>query len=489
MARRTQLRWLVVLTLAWIAWAVWFASTGTASFAMTVVDDDGRPLPGAVVEVAGDPVATTGPDGVAVIDWNRGEKHYELSAPGYLPLTVRLDEPPDEAQVVRMRSSILRGQVTDGDGLPVPGVYVAAGLGEGVTGADGAFVVEHAQPGPVRMWRPAWEEVAFSWDGSPGARTVTVEPLVLKAVHVSGDAAGDPNRWAELVALSESTELNAVMLDLKDEDGLIFYDTAVAIAHEAGSVVPRFDLGQVARELSDKDLYLIGRIVTFQDPRAALSVPSMAVGNRETGGVYVKNGQYFLDPTDPDAREYGLSLAVEACRLGVDEIQFDYVRYPDGFGPAALFDGGASAEVRVATIQSFLETAKERLHPLGCAVAGDIFGFMTTATGDGGIGQQWEVVTDVLDVISPMVYPSHYDSGWYGFDNPNDHPGEMVTRALGDGLERLDSAAVIRPWLQDFGYTDDQVREQIDAAEQYGLGWMLWNAFSNVSEAALEPEG
>ncbi len=252
--------------------------------------------------------------------------------------------------------------------------------------------------------------------------------------------------------------------------------------------MPRFDLGEVSRQLADRDLYLIGRIVTFQDPRAARTLPSMAVGNRDTGGVYVKNGQYFLDPTDQQAREYGLSLAVEACRLGVDEIQFDYVRYPDGFGPAASFDGGSDGGARVFTIQTFLEAAKARLHPLGCAVAGDIFGFITSATDDGGIGQQWEVVTDVLDVVSPMVYPSHYGPGWYGFDTPNDHPGEMVTRALADGLRRLDSAAVIRPWLQDFGYTDEQVREQIEAAESYGLGWMLWNANSNVSEGALERE-
>jgi hypothetical protein len=313
--------------------------------------------------------------------------------------------------------------------------------------------------------------------------------MVIKAVHVGGDAAGDPGRWDDLVALAETTELNAVMLDLKDEEGLVFYDSDVEIARRAGAVDRRFDLGAVSRQMADAGLYLIGRIVTFQDPRAARAIPEIAVGDSSTGGVYSKNGQYFLDPTDPEARAYGLSLAMEACRLGVDEIQFDYVRYPDGFGQQATFDGGSDGGTRVYTIQTFLEEAKARLHPLGCAVAGDIFGFITAATDDGGIGQQWEVVTDVLDVVSPMVYPSHYGPGWYGFDVPNDHPGEMVNRALGDGIRRLDSAAVIRPWLQDFGYSADQVREQIDAAESYGLGWMLWNANSNVSEGALRPRG
>jgi hypothetical protein len=178
---------------------------------------------------------------------------------------------------------------------------------------------------------------------------------------------------------------------------------------------------------------------------------------------------------------------VEACQLGVDEIQFDYVRYPDGLPDTVVFDEGSDPETRVATIESFLLEARDILHPHGCAVAADIFGFITTARDDGGIGQQWEIVADALDVVSPMLYPSHYSADWYGFARPVDHPGEMVSRALEDGISRLERGAIIRPWLQDFGYTDDQVRAQTDSAEAFGLGWMLWNAFSNVSVGALDP--
>ncbi len=111
---------------------------------------------------------------------------------------------------------------------------------------------------------------------------------------------------------------------------------------------------------------------------------------------------------------------------------------------------------------------------------------VTTETSDGGIGQRWEDIAGVVDVVSPMVYPSHYGPDWYGYENPNDHPGPMVNRALSDGMERLPRNVVVRPWLQDFGYNAAQVREQIDSAEKFGLGWMLWNASSNVTTGALD---
>lgn len=172
--------------------------------------------------------------------------------------------------------------------------------------------------------------------------------------------------------------------------------------------------------------------------------------------------------------------------MGVDEVQFDYVRFPDARTEEATFDGGVTIDVRTSTVTGFLRDAVDLLHPMGCAVAADVFGFTTApGTDDGGIGQRWEDVTEIVDVASPMVYPSHYGPQWYGFDNPNDHPGPMVTNALEDGLGRLPRNVVVRPWLQDFGYTADQVRAQIDSAEKFGLGWMLWNAKSVVTTDAL----
>lgn len=485
MARRKQLRLRLFVTAVWVAWGIWYLATGNDTFAVTVVNDTGEPVVGASVIADDRELATSDAQGVAEVEWSRGRRVFTLEAPGYLPATLSVDRPPDLAVTVQMRPSLLRGVVSDSEGLPIPHVQVSAGFGQAVTGRDGEFTVRMAEPGDVRVRRPAWEPADFVWNGSPGERTITLVPRMVKAIHVSGEAAGDAVRWDHLLSLVETTELNSIMLDLKDEYGIVYYDTQVQVAHRAGSVYPGYDLAAVARDMADRDIYLIGRIVTFQDPLAARAFPEMAVGNRVTGGVFNKGGQYFLDPTDAQARQYALDLAEEACLLGVDEIQFDYIRYPDGYGGVAVFDGGADSATRVQAIQTFIEAARDILHPYGCAVAGDIFGFITRQEGDGGIGQKWEVVTEVLDVVSPMVYPSHYSSGWYGFDRPNDHPGDMVERALGDGLERLEVGAVIRPWLQDFGYTRDQVRAQIDSAEKYGLGWMLWNITSVFSEEAL----
>ena len=228
--------------------------------------------------------------------------------------------------------------------------------------------------------------------------------------------------------------------------------------------------------------------MTFQDPVAARAVVDMAILDTATGGPLRKRNQYFLDPTDQQSREYALRLAEEVCAAGFDEIQFDYVRFPDGYPDTAVFDLGDSEGVRIGTITSFLDQAADRLHPLGCLVAADIFGFITSAIGDGGIGQEFAALTATADVISPMVYPSHYSKGWFGFDKPNDHPGEVVAGALDAGINRLESQTVIRPWLQDFYYTPSQVREQIDAAEARSLGWMLWNAVSEFEVDALDRE-
>lgn len=450
-----------------------------------MVDERGEPVAGAALVEGDERIATTGPDGIASLEWS-DEMTLEVQAEGYHPQPVTTPT-VDTATKVRLMPRTLRGVVQDPQGRPVKGVYVESGQGRAVSDSAGQFTVRLAEPGNVRVWRPAWHLGDFDWDGGLGERTISIEPRVVKAVHITGEVAGDPVRWEAMLELKDTTELNGVMLDLKDEYGLIYYETQVGVADEANAVYPLYDLAEVVRDVDARGLYLIGRIVTFQDPQAAQRIPEIAAYDSATGGPYNKGGQWFLDPTDPKARGYALSLAVEACQFGVDEIQFDYVRYPDGLPDSVVFDGGSDSETRVATIESFLLEARDVLHPLGCAVAGDIFGFITTARDDGGIGQQWEIVADALDVVSPMLYPSHYSTGWYGFDRPVDHPGDMVRRALEDGIERLERGTVIRPWLQDFGYTADQVREQTESAEAFGLGWMLWNAFSNVSVDALDP--
>lgn len=484
MARRTVFRLLVAFTLVWAGWAGWSLIGRSYPYELRVLDDLGDPIVSAVVDVGGSQVGTTGSDGHVDMVWS-GSEVLEVSAPGHVPQTVTLsDRPLDHFDVV-LKARVLRGRVVDVEGDAIGGATIDAGAGGAVSDAEGYFQIRGAEEGMVSVSRPAWLPASFRWDGETGDALVEMEPFTARAVHIEGEAVRDA--WDRYVEMAMDTELNAVMIDLKDETGQVWYDTENATAVEIGADAAAYDLEAAAAQAHDLDLYVIGRIVLFNDPIAAVRLPEIAVWDTATNAPYHANGQYFLDPTDPAARQYGLDLALEACGAGVDEIQFDYVRFPDKRSESAQFDGGVGPEVRLSTITNFLIDAVAQLHPQGCAVAADIFGYLTTATDDGGIGQRWEDVAGVVDVVSPMLYPSHYDPGWYGFEVPNQNPGEMIDLALQDGMERLPRNVVVRPWLQDFGYGESQVREQIASAEGYGLGWMLWNAESNVTVGALDP--
>ena len=479
---------MTLLTLGWVIWMAWLFFNDDHLFRLHVLDGDGLAIGDVTVLHDGEVVSVTDLEGSTALEWAADGRSYVLISPGYLPKTVTVAGPPQASMVVHLRSKTLRGRVTDLSQVPVEGALVSSGSVSTFTGIDGRFLLEGVQEGEIKVTRPAWIGAEYEWDGGPGDADLTIAPLVVRAVHVSGKVAGDRLQWDSMVKLVQETELNGIMLDLKDESGQIFYDSQVEMAREVGAVFPLYNLAGLADSLEQQGIYLIGRIVAFADPTASVRHPTMAVWDTYYDQPYRQGYQYFLDPTDQEARSYALDLAVEACTLGVDEIQFDYIRFPDSRRPSATFDGPITAAARVETITSFLKEARTLLWPPGCAVAADIFGFLTTVPDDGGIGQQWEKITEVLDVVSPMLYPSHYDNGWFGYERPNNHPGEVVNGALADAFGRIQTGVVIRPWLQDFGYRDEQVRSSIDAAEEFDLGWMLWNPVSQVSVGALKPD-
>lgn len=484
MTRRTQFRLLVAFTIVWVAWAGWALLGRSHPFELRVLDDLGSPIASAVVDVNGSQVGTTGRDGRVEIVWTRSTRVLEVSAPGHVSQRLTLNDQPDQEFEVVLKARVLRGRVVDGDGDGVEHAMVSAGDASASTGSDGYFQIRGAEEGTVEVSRPAWVPTSFTWDGGTGETVVEIEPLTARAVHIDGPSMRDD--FEKFFDMAMETELNALMIDLKDETGNVWYDTENAIAAEVGAAAGAFDLEATVDRAHDEDLYVIGRIVLFNDPIAAVKKTDMAVWDTAVDGPYEARGQYFLDPTDPNARQYGLDLAVEACSMGVDEIQFDYVRFPDARSDSATFDGGVSPDVRTSTINSFLADAADTLRPMGCAVAADIFGYLTTATDDGGIGQRWEEISATVDVVSPMLYPSHYHPAFFGFPS-SQNPGQVVDQALADGMRRLKNQVVVRPWLQDFGYEPARVREQITAAEEYGLGWMLWNAESRVTVDALLP--
>ncbi len=485
--RKNRRRWIltVLVLLLTMTWAFSAASAGSP-VDLLVLDDTGSPVSGVEIKSGGDLIVVTGDDGKATIGGRWRGRQIDLSAPGFLTSWIWVPKHGDSTVTAQIDPAIFRGKVVDPFGRPVSEVQVKTTLGAGVTNAEGEFAVRRAEPGDIEVFRPAWVRTDTTWDGSPGSSEYVIAPRKIKSIHVAGDVLGDQGRWNSMLMLVRSTELNAITLDLKDDWATIFYDSDVSWAQH--SIRRYYDLESVATALEAEGIYLIGRIVAFQDPVVAKLYPEMAVWDASTGAPYHRGGQYFLDPTDADAREYVLQLAEEACDLGVDEIQLDYIRFPDGRPENARYDGEASSDTaRNEAIGSLFREAKARLHPKGCALAADVFGFMTTARDDGGIGQSWKMLTAELDVVSPMLYPSHFGKGWAGIPRPVDEPYRIVYGSIDDGLRRQSQGAVIRPWLQDFGYGTENVRAQIDAAEAHDLGWMLWNIISVFHKDALLP--
>ena len=454
---------------------------------VAVLDDADEPVAGATI-ISEDQSTVSDETGLAMLDWRGQPMSVSIEAEGFFPGGVRIEEFDESAFELALRPVVLRGTVKDSSGFGLGGSTVTLGSREVVTDENGRFELSRATAGLITATRPGWHDRELEWDGEDLTTDLALAPRIIRGLHIGADTIADRSEWNALLEVAEQTVVNAFVIDVKNESGRVFYNSQVALAREVGAVRPLFAIRDVVDEMNERDLYKIARIVTFQDPIAARAKVDIAVYDTETESSYQKRGQYFLDPSDPVARAYGLDLGEEVCRAGFDEIQFDYVRYPDGYPDTVRFDVTPSQEVRIETISSFLAEAADRLHPLGCAVAGDVFGFTTSVNDDGGIGQQFSTLSTSVDVLSPMIYPSHYGTGWFGHENPNDHPASVVGGALDHGATRINGPAIVRPWLQDFYYDASQVREQIDEAESRALGWMLWNAFSNFQLDALDED-
>jgi hypothetical protein len=303
-----------------------------------------------------------------------------------------------------------------------------------------------------------------------------------------------PRRIDEYLALRRQG-LTALEVDVKDENGdVAFRSPAVPLARKVGAAQSYYDARELARRVHDAGVYLIARVVVFEDPKLAASRPDLAILRRD-GSVWRNNaGLAWTNPYDQRVWDYNVDIAEAAARAGFDEIMFDYVRFPsDGDVSAAVY-AGQRAEPRWKTIAAFLEYASERLRPVGVRVSAALFGL--AATRDLGIGQRPRQLARYLDAIYPMVYPSHYGSGQYNLPDPSAEPGRTVSFSLIDFRRRLEGTQTrIVPWLQDFSlgrtYTLAQVADQIGAtrraraADPRIAGFMLWNARGTYTSGAL----
>lgn len=317
---------------------------------------------------------------------------------------------------------------------------------------------------------------------------------IIKGVYLTAYSAGSEKKLNEIIALIKQTELNAIVIDIKDYSGLVLYDSDIATVNSLNTEDDRLgDVSALVKKLHNNHIYVIARQTIFQDPVLAEAKPEWSI-KRKSGGVWRdKKDLAWVDPTRREVWEYNVAIAKEAVKFGFDEINFDYVRFPsDGnMSDVAYTVGDRKKFAVMADFYKFMNTrlAKE---PIWLSL--DLFGFVMEKSGedDMNIGQRLSDTVENADYICPMMYPSHYPSGHLGLANPAEHPREVFANGLAKGAPLfVGKRAMLRPWIQAFNlgavYDAEKIRAQIDEIEKYpNAGWLLWNASNRYTNAGLK---
>lgn len=323
----------------------------------------------------------------------------------------------------------------------------------------------------------------------------------VRGIYMTGHTVSNQKKFDELIKLIDETELNAVVIDVKSDEGMVLYQTELKDVQFSGAnnnIIIK-DIDAVLKYLQKKNIYAIARIVTFKDNKAASKFPNLAVKTANGTVWRDRNGQAWLNPYNKESWDYVLDIAEEAAAKGFEEIQFDYVRFPTDGNLKSIDYGALKNKNKAQAIGDFLKYSRDRLSEMGAVTSADVFGLVTTAENDMNIGQQLEYLADSVDVICPMVYPSHYGKGSYGVAEPDFEPYKIVNYSMKKAKERLDnnenSTAKLRPWLQDFSaaylprykkYGPAEIRAQIKATNDAGVKeWILWNASNRYTRGGL----
>lgn len=405
---------------------------------------------------------------------------------------------PDADLALKIRPDALTGTVRSADGTVIPGAVVQVGDLTTTTNSDGTYrLIAVPEKGTIEVRKPGFH-VATGEIPSSLTFNASLEQYAVRALYATAMTVSNSEAWPALLDVVDRTEANAMVVDLKDSSGHIYYDTQVPLAAELGAKTVMFDVAEVLQQLEERDIYSIARIVVFEDPILAAAKPELAIKDSTTGGLWTTyEGLGWVNAHQRAVWQYNIDLAVEAAKLGFDEIQLDYIRFPsDGILENADYGAEFANETRVEAITGFLQQMQTALRPTGALLAVDIFGLTMWDDGDGGIGQNFEAIAPFVDVVCPMIYPSHFNPGDLGLDIPNDHPYEVILWSLQSGASRVpDAAGKLRPWLQDFSYGvgieygDDQIRDQVRASNDAGAhGWMLWSPSNLYHWGGLQPE-
>lgn len=332
----------------------------------------------------------------------------------------------------------------------------------------------------------------------PGNPRVEARGIYLTKYSASND------RLDKLIEMTKRTKINTFVIDVKDDKGHMLFKTKAAEKYspEANNYATVKDIAALMKKLKDNNIYAVARIVSFKDPTYTKQHPERAIIYRETGKPFTNSdGLIWASAYDKELWAYNLEVSKEAAAAGFNEIQFDYVRFPASNGgklDKSLDYRNTSGETKPQAIQDYLKYAREQIKPYNVYIAADIYGLVGSVADDMSLGQYWEAVSNVVDYVCPMMYPSHYANNTYGLPVPDAYPYETIYHSTKDSVARnrnIKTPAAVRPWIQDFTagwvtghikYSDKQVEQQIKALEENGVKeYLLWNAGNSYSEGAV----
>lgn len=365
------------------------------------------------------------------------------------------------------------------------------------TAITGSLIVPEAEkpsaPPPVQKEKKS--------EDLPNQKPLSNPPQAVKAIYATSWSAGSQSKINYLINLIKETELNAIVIDLKDYSGFITYDIKVPEVGKYGAKevrIPR--INSLIKRLHDENIYIIGRITVFQDPFLAKARPDLAIKDKTTGEIWKdRKGLSWIDPASKDAWDYTIKISKDVAERGFDELNFDYIRFPSDGDLSIMgypfYDEKTTSKADV--IKDFFVYLRGNLR--GIKTSADIFGLATVDNGDLGIGQVIQDAYLNFDYVAPMVYPSHYAIGFLGYKNPASYPYEVIKYSLDHAMAKLNALNPIppvklRPWLQNFDlgavYNAEKIQAEIRALTDAGLsdGWMLWDPKNIYTKSALLPE-
>lgn len=321
------------------------------------------------------------------------------------------------------------------------------------------------------------------------------KPEKVKGIYLTAWGAGSRRKMDNVLAMLERTELNALVIDVRDSGQNYWKNEIETSVRVKANNIAVVNPSRVMERLEKEGVYPIARIACFRDNYVPAAMPNRAVRHAATGQVWKdRAGNSWLDPYNRKNWEYIGQIVDYALDQGFPEIQLDYVRFPsEGKSSTMAFPAAKSFDKKDVTptevVAEFAHYIREKVHARGAILSADIFGIVSIGAGDQGIGQALETVAEPFDLICPMVYPSHFAKGEYGIKDPNSSPYAIVLKSLQDYRKRLPEKAV-RPWLQDFSlgvkYGKKEVQSQIKAARECGYEeYLLWNPQNRYTETAV----